>query len=559
MIREHKIMVHNGARTMKKKNTPHTLSLMAFCLCLAACTDTPNATQNTGSNTGVVTTLSDSTIRAQTSAGTPEGDTQNTGADPDDLVENSTFTHTVKIQLSGISATITNPLAAQGVTITQANGQIVVRSTQPEVAYEVTGALNQGSLKIYSDAKFKLTLNNARIISPQGPAINIQSSKTAFVVLAGENSLSDTSNYDNLPGDEDAKGTLFSEGQLVFSGQGSLNVTGNYSHAIVSDDYLRIREGNITVSNAVKDAIHTNDYLIVDSGHLKLSAQSDGIEAEKGHIIINGGTFDINVEDDGIVASYDISEETEPDASIAPYVTLNNGTFNIQTATGEGIESKSVLTINGGVFEIQTADDGINAIESLFINGGQLHVVSATNDALDANGPVTITGGTIIGIGSRGPEAGLDVDNYAIKITGGTLLGLGGSTSRRISEDSTQNALIFSGVNADTLLHIESEAGIEALTYRVPSTVNTILYTSPKLVTGDSYALYSGGTVSNGSEVNGLYTSGTYGGESTLLNSFTLTETLTQIGGQSGPGGGGMMGGGGFFGGPGGRNRLPQN
>jgi hypothetical protein len=225
---------------------------------------------------------------------------------------------------------------------------------------------------------------------------------------------------------------------------------------------------------------------------------------------------------------------------------LNVG-FNIQTTEGEGIESKSVLTINDGTFNIQAYDDGINAIERLYINGGQLYVTSSNNDAIDANGPATITGGTIIGIGARGPEAGLDVDNNPIKITGGILLGMGGSTSRKISQDSTQNAVVFSGVDANTLLHIQSSEGAEALTYRVPSTVNTVLYSSQKLITGQKYAIYSGGSVNNGIEVNGLYTSGTYMGESTLLQTFTVADKLTQVGGQTGPGGGG-------FGRPGGRN-----
>lgn len=549
---------------MKNTYKSHKLSLLCLCLSLSACTDTPNA-QNSSSatsttaTTGVVTQVSGTPITLNPHKGPPEGDTQNTGADADDNVEASTFTQTVKLQLSGISATITNPLATRGVSITQANGNIIVRSTLPEVTYEVTGDLNQGSLKIYSDHKFKLTLKDSKIVSPQGPAINIQSSKTAFVVLEGENSLSDTSDYSNTPSDEDAKGTVFSEGQLVFSGAGSLNVAGHYSHGIVSDDYIRIRGGNITVSQAEKDAIHANDYLIVDQGNLTLSAQSDGIDTEKGYIIINDGTFNLNVVDDGIVASYDISDETEPDASITPYVTINGGTFNIQTTEGEGIESKSRLTINDGIFNIQTADDGLNAIETLYINGGQLHVVSTTNDALDANGPVTITGGTIIGIGSRGPEAGLDVDNNPIKMTGGTLLGLGGSTSTNFSSDSSQNAVVFSGVNADTLIHIQSDEGTEALTYRVPSTVNTILYAGPKLLTNQTYTLYSGGSVSNGTDWQGLYSAGTYSGESTAINTFTVSNRLTQIGGQTGPGGGGFGGGGGFFGGPGGRNRLQQN
>lgn len=535
---------------MNKQPKLPPLSLVSLLFLMVACSENtlpPNAQDNVNVS-GVASPVHESLITANASSGTPEGDTQNTQTNAEDEVDNANFTTLVKIQLAGTSATITNPRAGQGVDITQANGTVTVRSTLSEVAYEVEGTLTNGALKIYSDQKFKLTLKDAQITSSQGPALNIQSGKTAFIVLEGSNKLADAADYSNTPSDEDAKGTVFSEGPLVFSGTGGLEVAGTYSHGIVSDDYIRFKEGNITVSQAVKDAIHANDHLIVDQGTFNLAAQSDGIDAEKGFIVINNGTFNLKVVDDGIVASYDLEDETEPDASITPYVTINGGTFNIQTTEGEGIESKSVLTINDGIFNIQAYDDGLNAIQRLYINGGQIYVTSSNNDAIDANGPATITGGTIIGVGARGVEAGLDVDNNPIKITGGTLLGMGGSTSRNISQDSTQNTVIFAGVNANTLLHIQSSEGTEALTYRVPSTVNTILYSSPKLTTGKNYTLYSGGIVNNGTEVNGLYTAGSYSGESTLLQTFVVSDKLTQIGGQTGPGGGGG------FGRPGARN-----
>lgn len=544
---------------MEAKQTLQQVSLISLLLLSTACSEvqlslpsTPGRT-NTGTVnvSGQATTLPETQITAITdTTGAPEGDTNNSQVNPDDEVANSSFNVPVSIQLTGNAATISNPKAGQGIEITQSNGNITIRSSLAEVAYEVTGNLSSGSLKIYSEQKFKLTLKDAQISSPNGPAINIQSSKTAFIVLEGNNQLSDTANY-TIPSNEDAKGTLFSEGQLVFSGTGALSVAGAYSHGIVSDDSIRFKSGIITVSQAVKDAIHANDHLIVDQGIFNLAAQSDGMDAEKGFVVINNGTFNLKVVDDGIVASYDIEDESEPDASIMPYVTINGGTFNIQTTEGEGIESKSILTINKGTFTIQAFDDGLNAIKQLYINGGDLSVTSANNDAIDANGPVTITGGNIIGIGGRGPEAGLDVDNYPIKITGGTLLGLGGSTSRNLSQESSQNAVVFSGTNANTLLHIQSSTGVDVLTYRVPSTVNTILYSSPKLTTGQTYSIYNGGNVNNGVEVNGLYTAGTYSGDTTLRQTFTISNKLTQIGGQSGPGGGG---GGGGFGRPGFRN-----
>ena len=120
----------------------------------------------------------------------------------------------------------------------------------------LNGTTTNGSFKVYSEKKFKLSLAGVSILNPVGAAINIQSSKRVFVVCADEttNVLTDGSSYTATTDGEDMKACLFSEGQLIFSGGGSLTVTGNYKHAITSDDYVRFRSGcNITVVSAKKD------------------------------------------------------------------------------------------------------------------------------------------------------------------------------------------------------------------------------------------------------------------------------------------------------------------
>jgi hypothetical protein len=473
-------------------------------------------------------------ISSSISSGTAEGDTDNTAEDEDDLLANASFDYTVQISLSGSSASINNPVEGNGVNVEVEDGSVIIESSIAKVAYEISGNLNDGYLKIYSEKKYKLILNDCSITNSTGPAINIQSGKTAFVVLEGSNSLADGVSYSDVPEDEDAKAAFFSEGQLVFSGNGSLSVTSNYKHGIASDDYIRIIEGNITVNKAVKDAIHANDYIVVDGGTINLSASSDGMDCEEGFIVINDGSFTMNVYDDGIVASYDIDEAEEPNDEIDPYVTINGGTFQITCSRGEGIESKSVLSINGGSFEINSKDDGLNAIEELFINGGELYVYSSSNDAIDSNGDMTITGGTVIAIGSRSPEAGFDADRNTFKISGGTVLGLGGSTTSPSSSASTQNSLILGGFNSNTILHIHSESGNEALTFLIPTSASTIVYSSKKLSSNENYIIYSGGSVSDGNSFHGLYSSGSYSGGVSTGSSFVVDSRVTQLGGSTG-------------------------
>ncbi|GGH83240.1 hypothetical protein HNQ91_006009 [Filimonas zeae] len=466
-----------------------------------------------------------SVIDSTYTTGTAEGAAER-GYDADDLIENSTFSSTVTITF-GSTITISNPLSAAGVTVAESGGDVIVTSTAKAVEYVLAGATTSGSVKIYSDNKCKLTLNGVSITNNDGPAINIQSSKRAFVVLADgtTNTLTDAANY-TAAGDEDMKGTFFSEGQLVFSGSGALTIKGNYKHGIASDDYVRIRSGNITIAGAVKDGIHTNDAFIADGGNLTVTAASDGIDCEEGYVIINDGVFTLNTVDDGIAASYE-----DTDTSITPYVTINGGTITVKSSAGEGIESKSVLTINAGNISTVTADDGLNAGTAIYINGGYLYSRSTGNDAMDSNGIFTITGGQVIAIGAGAPEAGIDCDARTLKITGGMLVGIGGATSAPGATASTIRSVIAGSGTAGQIVHIEAADGTEALTFEAPVAYSTLLFAGSKLKAGTAYTLYKGGVVAGGSSFNGLYTSGTYT-RGTVGGSFTTTSMVTQIGGS---------------------------
>lgn len=451
----------------------------------------------------------------------------------DDLVENSSFTSTVSIVLGSI-VTITNPLASSGVSITESGGDVIVTSTAKAVAYVISGTTTNGSLKIYSDNKFKLTLNGVTITNNDGPAINIQSGKRAFIELADNtvNTLTDASSY--AASTEDMKGTFFSEGQMIFSGNGTLNIKGNYKHGIVSDDYVRVRSGIINITGAVTDGIHTNDAFIADGGTFNIKASSDGIECEEGYIVINNGNFTLQTGDDGIAASYNT------DATIDPYVTINGGTFNITTTSGEGIESKSTLTLNGGTLVLKTYDDGLNAGKALYINGGTTYVYSSNNDGIDSNGILTVTGGKTISVGAGSPEEGFDCDNNTFKITGGIMVGIGGATSMPTASVCTQRSVRLGGASAGQLVHIEATDGsAETLTFTVPRNYTTMLFSSPKLKAGISYTVYTGGSVTDGTSLNGLYTSGTYiKGSAISGTTFTTSSMVTSAGGSAGPGGG---------------------
>ncbi len=488
--------------------------------------------ENTESEAGeVIETGTAINISSTSKSGTLEG-SQETGEDDDDLVANSTFNSTVKINFDGNSAAIENSVS--GVTVTQSGADVVVNSSASGIAYELTGSTTSGSFKIYSDKKFKVTLNAVAITNNDGPAINIQSEKRAFIAVADgtENKLTDASA--SATSTEDQKGTIFSEGQLIFSGTGTLTVSGKTKHAIASDDYIRIVDGNIQVSDAISDGLHSNDGIYIDGGKLNIVASSDGIEAEKGRIIVNGGEITLKVADDGIVASYEDGDET-----IIPDVIINGGKINIETtgSGGEGIESKATLSINNGEIYIKAIDDAINAGKAIYINGGTIVAYSTTNDGIDSNGTMTITGGHIFAIGAKSPEEGFDCDNNTFKITGGLMVGVGGATSSPTASVSTQPSAILSGGNASQIYSVLDKDNNEVLTFKSPVSFSTLLVSNGSFSVGASYKLVSVSSVADANEFNGLYLSGKFSNP-TVTSSFTLSAMVSKLGGSVGPGGG---------------------
>ncbi len=481
------------------------------------------STDTSGTTTGTVTGGTSTIDNTGVTSGTAEGSTE-VGANADDLIANSTFSSVVSINF-GTTITITNPLAASGVTITQSGGDVTINSTATGVDFQLAGTTTNGSVKVYSEKKFKLTLNGVNITNNDGPAINIQSSKRFFVQLNDNttNTLADAATY--ATSTEDMKGTFFSEGQMIFVGNGTLNVKGNYKHAIVSDDYVRVIAGNINVTGAVSDGIHTNDAVIIDGGTIKITATGDGIQADEGHVIINDGVITTNTVDKGISAAYEGT-----DATIVPYLTINGGTITVTSTKGEGIESKGALTINKGTIAINSYDDAVNAKTAIYINGGSIYAYATNNDAMDSNGIFTITGGKIVAIGANSPEASIDCDARTLKITGGLLVGIAGATSGPTASVSTVRSLVM-GSGTAQIIHIEAADGTEALTFLAPKSYSTLIFASAKLKANTAYTIYTGGSVTDATNFYGLYLTGTYN-RGYKGTTFTTSSVVTQIGGS---------------------------
>lgn len=339
-----------------------------------------------------------------------------------------------------------------------------------------TGKSSDGQLKIYGDKKFKLTLDGLELTSLKGPAINDQCKKRVFVHLAdgSVNKLTDCASYSKEPyyltasgeDDEDRKGCFFSEGNMIFSGNGVLEVAGKYKHGIVTDGYMWMRPGvTLVVTEAAKNAVHVkgdsddNIGFYMAGGLLYTNVSSTagkGIKTDL-HAVIRGGNLMLNQSGD---ATYDESDnDTSSAAGIKTdgNVEIDGGTIVIKsTGTGgKGINADGSIIIAGGETTVTTTGEayyksrditsspkGVKAEGNIDIKAGKLNIAvtgRATDygspEGLESKATLTIDGGTVYSYAT---------DDAINAITGITI------NDGKVFAHSTNN----DGIDSNGFLHI---------------------------------------------------------------------------------------------------------
>ena len=382
-----------------------------------------------------------------------------------DFVENYSTSRIITITFSeGGVKTTTLP---SGVTATINGGHIVINSTLGKIGYQLKGTCNNGSFKIYSDKKFRLLFNGITLTNPTGPAINIQSGKTVYasIVNGTTNTLCDGATYNNpvIGSDgeeEDQKGTLFSEGQLIFdgytNGTGILNVTSNGGHAISSDDYIIVRGGNINILSAAKDGFRTKEKFIIGraeaySPTITINATSNGIECTEGTLTIEAGKLDITAGGEAIKVEY---EETVPDPAVIPDAYIKGGYIKL-TTTGEkssAIQTTRNYTQSGGIIEATVNGNGskiINCDGDATFSGGKLTGFAngtVSSDETSAGGikcagNVTISDSKVaIDCKGKGAKA-INCDNYVTVNSGEVTMIAAAEDYTEIEDDKKSRAI----------------------------------------------------------------------------------------------------------------------
>lgn len=323
-----------------------------------------------------------------------------------DYVENSPWNKVMYIDFNGENATVTGSVT--GVAVQTTGAHVTVTNLSGPVKFVVTGTTANGSLKFYGDKRFQIELNGADITNPNGAAINNQGGKTFYVVLADgtTNTLRDGAEY-VMVDEEDQKAALFSEGQIVFSGKGLLNVYAVGRGGIRSDDYIRIRPGvKIYVNSSALDGLRANDGIIVDGGVINVETSGAGAKGvrSEGQMTVNGGRMvAISTGDTRITTQEGIVDTT---ACAALYcdnlLTVNAGVlmFKATGDGGKGLNSNSDVDIKGGtVMAVATGTrqvkkpKGVKLDGSFAISGGYFYTYSRRSDPLEVAGTMSVASG----------------------------------------------------------------------------------------------------------------------------------------------------------------------
>ncbi|GIE31442.1 hypothetical protein Ait01nite_044870 [Actinoplanes italicus] len=296
--------------------------------------------------------------------------------------------------------------------------------------------------------------------------------------------------------------------------------------AVHSDGAVHFNGAKVTVASG-DDGVHAEGQQIVDGGSLSVTAAVEGLEAAD--FVLNDGRVRVVSSDDGINGAGGTSTATTDQGGTQD---ATQGGAQGGPAAGGGFPDGGGDTAGGGFPGGGPGGGGENVGDfSVVVNGGTL-VIDSEGDGLDSNGTASITGGTVVVNGPEGNGNGaLDV-NGTFTISGGTLLAAGSAgmvvTPGADSAQGWISATLDSAVAAGTTVQIADGDGTLVGTYVTGKTVQNITYSSPRIKTGQSYTISTGGTAS-GTSTGGLAASGRLG---------SAAKIATVTAGQAPSGGG---------------------
>lgn len=468
----------------------------------------------------------------------------------------------VNITYSGSAVSINNPYVNDGVEVTHNGADVIVSSTKAGVSYFITGNSSNGSLTIYSNSAYGVTLNFLTLTSTSTAAINLATPVNVSLNVEGVCTIADGAN-------SSINGALRAAGNLTVNEGDNLRVTGNAKHAILVDGDLTVNYGTINIIDSDSDGIHVNGSMYWNAGVLYIaSAGSDGLDVS-GDIIIQNGELETNT-----------NAESARGIKVSGIFNMADGHLTVNTTgnDGKGIKCDSTLVLGGGVVEVNVSGQGSNGISSdrhISVEGADVTIVSSSYDGkcfksdntfsmsagsinlthsgdiskgIKAAGDINISGSTIT-IQASGSTEVIDYDpTYCTAIKGDANVNISGGDITINLPTSNQGGKGIScagdmTISGNNVINIETHG--DGATYTASSGTDT--YSSSCLraegnmqILSGTITLSSTGKAGKGIKV-GKQTGNTYTGTYTQGSNDGTGPTLTisTTGAQIGSGGGG--------------------
>ena len=396
--------------------------------------------------------------------------------------------------------------------VTIEDGEIIITSAGDGVSAETTLTVTGGVISIISgggSANAQQKTDNMRDWWDFDNSASDDNSASCKGLKAGK-ALVISGGSITIDAQDDA---LHTDGDMTISGGECILSTGDDgAHAALS---LTVLDGKITVLTSY-EGLEANQITLA-GGELDITASDDGINANGGSDGFSGGfgggfggrRSDMNSQSGDMTPPDNSNMQTPPDNS------------NMQTPPDGNAPSGNPPTMPGqDAADSTTTDDTTDKQPVLLITGGKI-TVNADGDGLDSNGDLRVEGGDITINGpSNGGNGALDIgteNGGAGVIAGGTLIALGTSSmTENFGSTSTQCAFLvtMNSFGAGETITITDSQGNVLYTGVTVKSANSVVFSSPDLVVGETYTVTIGST------------------------SATVTQSSTVVGNSNGFGGG---------------------
>ena len=309
----------------------------------------------------------------------------------DDYIENQELNRVVSITFNGEDATVSGDLTR--CRILRNGAHLTVYITGKKVYLKVSGSTRNGSIKVYGENKFGIELCNASIHNPHGAAINSQNKKRMYVVLAegSRNVISDGADYIDTEG-EAQKATIFSEGKIIVSGKGMLQVDAQARAGIASDDYVRLRPGVHTqVISHGTHCIRANDGVMIDGGVHNLETFGNAARGIRCEAFVKMKSGRTTVITHGASVIEDIDTTGAAAVKADSIVVVSGGELRLKSTGegGKGINAADYVQTGGTVMVVTLGENGLSSPKGvksdsrITIEGGSFYSYSVNSYAIE--------------------------------------------------------------------------------------------------------------------------------------------------------------------------------